>query len=140
MSCCKNIPIDGEYVPINKRLLEYGKEVYGEATLKEFPHTHLWIFTFYNEEDMCIECQEKFSNMLNWLTKYNLLNDPIKNTKWIIDDDIKNNLVFIDLELKKSPVHLFCDTNGKIIDIVYGFPSVSWLEKYILPLIRREMA
>jgi len=138
MSCCEDIPIDGSYVPLNKRLIEYGKDSYGEELLKKFTYTHMWIFTFYDNKDFCIDCQSKFSKMAKWFAKYNLLNDVIKNVKWIVDDEIENNLIFKDLDIKKTPIHLFCDSNGKIIDIIYGFADDEWLEKYILPLIRSD--
>lgn len=138
MSCCEDTPIDGEYVSLNKRLIQYGKDSFSEELLKKYPHTHMWVFTFLDEDDMCIECQTKFSKMSQWFSKYNLLDDVMKNVKWVFDDEIKNNLIFKDLGINKTPVHLFCDSNGKIIDIIYGFADVDWLDKHILPLIRSD--
>jgi len=139
--CCNNFPINGSYVPLNKRLIEYGKDsyVHNPELLEKFSYTHMWIFTFIDSKDYCEECQVKFSIMSNWFNKYNLLNDPKKNVKWIVDDEIENNLIFKDLDIKKTPFHLFCDSNGKIIDIIYGFADDEWLEKHILPLIRTEI-
>lgn len=138
MGCCEDIPIDGEYIPIHRRFLEYGKDSYGDTLAEKFPITHMWIFTFYEDAELCTECQDKLSEMHSWFEKYNLFNDPIKNVKWVVDDDIANNLILIDLHVNKTPVHFFCDSDGKIVDIVYGFPDTVWLEKHILPLITKE--
>ena len=136
MGCCGNMPLDDIYIPMNKRLLEYGKESYGELLGKKFPQTKIWIFTFYRDSEMCVECESKFSDMINWFNKYGFLEDPVNNVKWIIDDDIENNMILKDLAVKKTPLHLFCDSGGKIIDLIYGFPEITWLEKYILPIVR----
>ena len=137
--CCEGNPIDGIYIPLHKRLIEYGKESYSDHLLKKFPNTLMWIFTFYNNNDLCIDCETKFSNMIQWFNKYGLLEDPMKNVKWVVDDDIDNNLILKDLNIKKTPFHMFCTSDGKIIDIIFGFPSQKWLEKYILPIIRNDI-
>jgi len=36
-------------------------------------------------------------------------------------------------------MHLFCDENGKIFDIILGFPSTAWLDKYILPIVKNDI-
>ena len=43
-----------------------------------------------------------------------------------------------ELGFTKSPLHLFCDGDGKIIDIISGIPTTEWLEKHILPLYQRD--
>jgi hypothetical protein len=139
MGCCEDNILDEVYVPLNKRLINYGIECSDELFLKKFPRTHMWIFTFYNNEDLCIECEEKFAKMAKWFVKYGLLEDLAKHVKWIVDDEIKNNLILKDLGIEKTPVHLFCDSNGKIIDTAFGFPDPNWLQKYILPLIRTDV-
>ena len=44
-----------------------------------------------------------------------------------------------ELELTKSPMHLFCDGDGKIIDIISGIPTIEWMESHILPLYQQDM-
>lgn len=135
-----NYSTEGEYLPLNKRLVEYGKEVYGKELLAKFNITHMWIFTFYCEEAMnkCDDCIEKLSEMGRWISKYGFLEDPIKNIKWIIEDEPDKNLIIKDLHITKTPVHIITNGEGKIIDILYGFPDPQWLEKYILPFIRKD--
>ena len=138
MGCCDDTPIDDVYVPLHKRLVDYGKDSCDNQLLSRYSYTRLWVFSFYDDENLCIDCETKFSSMIQWFNKYGLLEDVIKNVKWIVDDDIDNNLLLKDMGIKKTPVHLFCDTDGKIIDIIFGFPSQKWLEKYILPVVRSD--
>ena len=136
MSCCKGgPPIDGIYIPLNKRFIMYGEEAYGEHLLEKFPRTYIWLFTFYEDSKLCQECSTKLSDMGAWFNKYGLFDNVIRNVKWVVDDDIQNNMILRDLNVKKTPIHFFCDDEGKIIDIIYGFPTTNWLEKYILPLV-----
>jgi hypothetical protein len=135
MACCEDFPIDDIYVPLSRRLVDYGKEVYGETLLKSYPYTHMWIFTFYKDSDLCVDCEQKFAEMAKWFNDYGLFQDAMKNVKWVVDDDIDNNMILKDMAVHKTPMHLFCDKEGKIIDLVYGFPSIEWLKKYILPYI-----
>jgi len=139
MGCCEDIPIDDVYIPLSTRLVDYGTDSYGEQLLNKFPHTHMWIFSFYKDEELCIDCEQKFADMAGWFTKYGLLEDSLKNVKWVVDDDVDNNLILKDLAIQKTPLHLFSDEHGKIIDVVFGFPSPQWLEKHILPLIRNDV-
>ena len=138
----KSAPIDysleREYLTLDKRLFEYGKEAYGTALFKKFPITQLWIFTFYCAAEMekCEDCVTKLSKMAEWINKYGFLEDLIKNVKWVIDDEPGNNLILQDLHIEKMPVHIITNGEGKIIDLLYGFPDPGWLEKYILPLVR----
>jgi len=138
MGCCGGgPPIDGIYVPLNKRLINYGREQYGEQLLEKFKKTHIWLFTFYDDKNIrgCQECGSKLSEMGSWFAKYGLFDNLIKNVKWVIDDNVSNNMILKDMNVTKTPVHFFCDEQGKIIDIVYGFPTPDWLEKHILPLV-----
>jgi hypothetical protein len=138
MGCCKDsVPIDGIYVPLNKRFVEYGTTNYGK-NMEQFPDTHMWIFTFYDDDEMCQECGPRLVEMGKWFKQYGILESLHRNVKWIIDDNISNNLILRDLNIVKTPVHFFCASDGKIIDIVYGFPTYEWLEKYILPMIRKQ--
>lgn len=127
----------GEYLPLHKRLVEYGKEVYGKELLSKYSTTRMWIFTFYCEETMnkCDDCIEKLTAMGRWINKYGFMEDPVKNIKWIIEDEPEKNLIIQDLHIEKTPVHIITSGDGKIIEIFYGFPDTSWLEKYILPYI-----
>lgn len=136
MTCCGKTSSDDVYKPLNRRLVEWGEEVTGPDALIRYPGTKLWVFTFASFDDSsCISCQEKLSAMVNWFHKYGLLENPINNVKWIFEDEMDDNLIAKDISLTKSPTHLFCNENGDIIDIVLGFPSPEWLEKYILPLV-----
>lgn len=140
MSCCnKKAQIDYIYVPINKRLVEFGKEVSGEQLMREYSNTFMWLFTFYGDDDLCDDCQFKFAAMNQWFIKYGLFTDPIRNVKWILEDEPEKNLIYQEMGFTKTPMHLFCDSNGKIIDIIMGFPTPEWLEKYILPLVKDDM-
>lgn len=133
--------LEGEYLTLDKRLFEYGKEVYGKDLFKKFPITHIWIFTFYCAEEMekCEDCIVKLSKMGEWINKYGFLEDPIKNVKWVIDDEPGNNLILQDLHIEKMPVHIIANGEGKIFDVLYGFPDPRWLEKYILPFVRKDI-
>ena len=133
--------VEGEYSTLDKRLVDYGKEVYGTDLMDSYPLTHIWLFTFYCTDEMekCTDCMQKIASMGEWINKYGLLDDSVKNVKWVIDDEPGNNLILRDLHIEKTPVHIFTSGDGKIIDILYGFPDTSWLEKYILPLVRKDI-
>lgn len=140
MTCCdKKAPIDHVYVPLNKRLVDFGKEVSGEDLMKEYSYTFMWIFTFYTEDDLCDDCQYKFSIMYQWFQKYGLFTDVTRNVKWIHEHEPDKNLIYREMGFTKTPMHLFCDSEGKIIDMIMGFPTPEWLDKYILPLVKEEM-
>ena len=72
-------------------------------------------------DDLCIACEEMFANMIGWFNKYGFFEDPVKNVKFVVDDDPHNNLILKDFHINKTPVHLFTDSDGKIIDIVYKY-------------------
>lgn len=140
MTCCnKKSPLDSIYSPISKRLVEFGMEVYDDAVLEKYSNTFLWIFTFYHDDEMCEECQFKFSDMSTWFSKYGMFENPTRNVKWVIEDEPDKNLIYKEIGFSKTPMHIFCDSDGKIIDIVTGFPTPDWLEKHILPLIQGDM-
>lgn len=140
MSCCnQNAQLDNIYLSLHKRLLEFGNEIYGEQLMASHPSTFMWIFTFYSDAELCEECQFSFSAMNKWFHDYGLFNNPIRNVKWIIEDEPEKNFIYKELGFSKTPMHLFCDKDGKIIDIIMGFPTPEWLEKHILPLIQADM-
>lgn len=140
MTCCnKKAPIDHIYMPLNKRLVEFGKEVSGEQLMSEYSSTFMWVFTFYGEDDLCDDCKFKFAAMNQWFIRYGLFTDPTRNVKWILEDEPEKNLIYQEMGFTKTPMHIFSDSDGKIIDIIMGFPTPEWLEKYILPLIKDEM-
>lgn len=139
MSCCEQkAQLDTIYLPLNRRLVEFGKEVSGEPLMNVYPNTFLWVFTFYNEEDICEECQDKLGGINKWFTDYGMYTNPTRNLKWIIEEEPDKNLIYKELGFTKSPLHLFCDGDGKIIDIISGIPTTEWLEKHILPLYQRD--
>lgn len=140
MACCEEKAIGDIYTPLNKRLVEFGSEVLGPAFISKMPHTLLWIFTFFYEEDLCEECKVKFTNMNYWFHKYGLFEDPVRNVKWIVENEPNKNLIYQEMGFTKSPMHIFTNENGDVIDIVTGFPEERWLEKYILPIIQQSKA
>lgn len=136
MSCCSDKFGNQTYIPINKRLLKFGEESTDKSILEKFSDTKLWIFSFFDEKDAsCADCMEKLKSMLEWFEKYNILKNPINNVKWIFEQNAKNNLIYNDLFVKKTPLHIITDSNGNIIDMVFGFPDDNWLKTYLLPLI-----
>lgn len=140
MACCgQKSQLDNIYLPLNKRLVEFGKEVSGESLMNAYPSTFIWVFTFYREQDMCEECHDNLGAVNKWFVKYGMYTDPIRNLKWIIEDEPDRNLIYKELGLTKSPTHIFCDGDGKIVDIISGIPSTEWLEKHILPLFQQDM-
>lgn len=136
MGCCGKKFGRQTYLPLNKRLLEYGTENTNTQLISKFSNTTLWMFTFIDPSEMCVECTEKFQIMVDWFEKFGLLKNPVKNVKWIFEDDMKNNLICQDMGLQKSPTHLLCDSEGRILDIVVGFPEEEWLEKHLLPYVQ----
>ena len=137
MGCCdKAKNVDQIYIPMNRRLLEFAKQTTDEELLKRFPTTKLYIFSFTDKTKMCAECAEKFGDMISWFQKYSLLDDPVRNVKWIFEDEMDKNLIVDDMGITKSPTHLLCNDSGYILDIVTGFPSPDWLEQHLLPLVK----
>ena len=140
MPCCKkNATLDTIYTPISKRLIEFGNEVYGEEGMSKYKETFLWIFSFYDNAEMCEECKFKFSAMSKWFSDYGMFKNVTRNVKWILEDEPTKNLIFTEMGLSKTPIHIFTDSTGKILDMVVGFPTIEWLESYILPLIQEDM-
>lgn len=138
MSCCdEKAVIQGIYKPLNERLIEYGKEAFSDVQLNN--RTILWIFSFYEQADDCEECRSSFSDMWDWFHKYGLFNNPVRSVKSVVEPEPHNNLIYNDLGFTKLPMHLFCDENGKIFDIILGFPSTAWLDTYILPIVKNDI-
>ncbi len=104
--------------------------------MSKFNFTKMWVFTFIDSDQMCIECKEKYAKMLEWFEKYELFDNPVNNVKWVVDPDMNNNLIIKDLKITASPTTLFCDSKGNIFEILVGFPDQEWLEEYILPYVR----
>ncbi len=138
-NCCEKTFGDQTYLPLNKRLIRFGEENTDPDLLEKFNNTTLWMFTFIDSTKLCIECEQKFLVMLNWVQQFGLLKNPVNNVKWVVEDDMLNNLICRDIGIEKSPTHLLCDKMGNILDIVVGFPDEKWLEKYILPLVTSDL-
>lgn len=137
MGCCdKKKSIDDIYIPINRRLIDFATQITDAETRLRYPSTKLYLFTFIDNEQMCTECAEKFGSMLEWMSKYGLMTDPVNNVKWIIEDEMFKNHIVNDIGITKSPTHLICDGNGNIRDIVAGFPTPEWLESHFLQMLR----
>ena len=136
MSCCDDIDLSASvYVPLSQRLVDFGVEIYGEKSMTAFPITKMWIFTFVNMEDSCVECGERLNIMQDWFTKYALFTEPINHVKWIIEDESTKNLIWKDIGLTNTPVHLFCDGKGSIWELFYGYPNEAWLDRFVLPMV-----
>lgn len=135
--CCGKAVIHGEYKPLNQRLLDYGKEVYDDAVSKK-QRTLIWVFSFYDEKANCPVCKGALGEMFGWFHKYNLFKDPIRSVKVVVEPEPDKNLLYTDLHLNQLPVHLFCDSNGNIFDILYDTPNEKWLETYILPIVQAD--
>lgn len=136
MGCCdKKTTIDDVYVPLNKRLVAFAKQITDKEIMRRYPSTKLFMFTFIDNDRMCTECAEKFGEMLEWFNRYGVLNDPVNNVKWIFEDEMEKNLIALDIGISKSPTHLICDGDGNVKDIVTGFPSSEWLEKHFLQML-----
>jgi len=136
MSCCKQAAMSNEYLPLDERLIAFGEEIYQGNVLEKYKTTKLWVFSFYRDDDLCDDCVNKFVAMNQWFENYNFFNDPIYNVKWVVEDEPDNNLIYLEMGFTKSPIHIFADPKGRIVDIISGFPPPEWLEKYILKVIK----
>ncbi len=141
MTCCDEKTFGSElYMPLNERLLDFGKKSSTPDILNNFPNTFVWLFTFCKKTDLdCFDCLEKFQIMVNWFNKYNLLKNPVNNLKWIFDDNIEENNICLDIGITNSPTHIITDKDGNIMNIVLGFPDEDWLNKYLLPYFSKEI-
>jgi hypothetical protein len=140
MTCCKDKFGNALYLPINTRLLEMGKKSTAPELLEKYPDTAIWLFSFFNKKDVeCPDCFLKFQNMVAWFDKFGLLKNPVNNIKWIFEDDMDNNLICRDMGLTKSPVHIICNKDGNILDVLLGFPDENWLKKFILPMVNDKI-
>jgi hypothetical protein len=135
LGCCGDGAYKNIYVPLNRRLLEWGKESTSEEAYNKYPYTKLWVFTFIDNSVMCVDCVTKFNRMVEWFTKYGLLTNPVNNTKWVVEGDMSKCLIAQDIGITKSPTTYFCDQKGNIVNIITGFPENNWLEEYILPIV-----
>lgn len=135
MSCCNHV-FDDIYLPLNKRLVRFGNETYKEYDPNFNDVPKIWVFTFYKENETCDECKEMLSNMTSWFEKYGCFSDPLYKVHWILDDEPELNMIYKDIGFSKTPIHLFCDSNGNIFNIFTGIPDNEWLDRYILNIIR----
>ena len=88
MTCCnKKTSLDTIYLPISRRLVDFGKEVYGEEGMNKYKETFMWVFSFYETEEMCEECRFKFSAMSKWFVDYGLFKNVTRNVKWVLEDE-----------------------------------------------------
>ena len=136
MTCCNEKTRSQFYNKLSDRLLRFGEETYEASGDPYIKHTHLWVFTFYREDDLCPDCQLQLGKMNGWFEKYGLFNDSTRNVKWVVEDQPDSNLIYTEMQFTKTPLHIFADSKGRIIDMVGGFPEEYWLEKYMLPVIR----
>ena len=135
MGCCGGA-FDDIYLPLNQRLVRFGMETYKEydPSYNEIPKT--WLFTFYEENELCEECKHMLSSMNEWFEKYSFFSDPTTKVNWVLEDNPKMNAIYKELGFTKTPMHIFCDSFGNIFNIFVGIPDSEWLEKYILKAIR----
>ena len=136
MSCCDPIDfIDAEYAPISQRLSAYGKEVYGVSAMTEYPDTKMWIFSFIDSSQVCSECLDPIHEFHEWFNKYGLFTNHSSHVKWVIEGEPSTNMLWRDLKLSNTPLHVFCDGNGAIWELFYGYPSEQWLDMFVLPKV-----
>ena len=136
--CCGDpVDIDGIYQPLSLRLLNFGKEVYRETTSTQ--RVFMWVFSFYNAKDECPVCKHGIERLYGWFSKYGLTEDPVRGVRIVLDDEADMNAIYNDLHFDIAPVNIFTDSEGKIIDILFEFPDESWLDKYILPFVQKDM-
>ena len=128
--------IDGIYLPLSKRLLEFGNQVYADCTSSQ--RVIMWVFSFYNGMANCKVCKHSLDEMYNWFHKYGMLNDPVRGVRMVVEDEPHTNRYYNELGISKLPMHIFTDGDGKIIDILYDFPDAEGLDKYILPYLQED--
>ena len=100
----------------------------------------MWVFSFFDESKMCEKCRSDFATMYEWFQKYGLFDSPTGCVRIVVEGSPGGNLIYTDLGMEKLPAHLFCDSRGRIVDILFQFPTVQWLEKHVLPFIQSETA
>lgn len=129
--------IPGTYVPLSRRLLEYGKAIYGgDRCNRRFI---LWVFAFYDASDECPVCKHALSGMIDWFNKFGLVDNPSRCIGFVLEDEPASNMIFNDLKFPMSPVTVFADPEGRVLDIIYEFPDGDWMDRYILPIIQKEL-
>lgn len=133
-SCCGEAIIRAGYHTISQRLLMYGQEAYSENTTKQ--RTVMWVFSFFDQENMCKKCKTAFGEMYDWFDKYGLLTSLSTGVRIVLEPQPEQNLIYTDLGMNKLPANIFCDEHGKIIEILFEFPDKKWLENYIMPYIQ----
>ena len=141
MTCCEEKPFGSEiYLPLNEKLLEYGKNMTSPDVLNTFPDTFMWLFSFFKKDDLeCVECADNLSKMVQWVDKYNLLKSPTRNFKWIFDVEMEKNNISIDIGITKTPTHILADKNGRILDMFLGIPNEEFLNKHLLPYFSKDL-
>lgn len=128
--------IHGGFEMLSKRLLDYGNEAYSDLVSRQ--RVIMWIFIFYDENDLCPACKQAFSDLFDWLDKYNLREDPVRCVRTVIEPEPEKNLIYTDLGMQKLPAIVFCNENGLIYHVMFHFPEQKWLDTYILPYIQDD--
>ena len=135
-ACCGKAIIRGGDLFLSDRLVEYGKDAFADA----FDHarTVMWVFVFYSEEEKCPVCKSKLDEFFDWFNKYNLLGDPVRMVRAVVEDEPEKNLIISDIGFRKIPMVMFCRPNGDIFHINPAIPDAEWLESHILPIIQAD--
>lgn len=133
-ACCGKAVIRAGYETISQRFLNYGREAYAENTKKQ--RVVMWVFSFFDEQNMCKTCRTAFGEMFDWFNKYGLFDSLSTAVRLVIEPSPEQNLIYKDLGMEKLPANVFCDSEGKIIEILFEFPDSRWLDNYILPYIQ----
>jgi hypothetical protein len=128
--------IDGIYLPLSKRLVEFGNQVYADCTSSQ--RVIMWVFSFYDADSECPVCKHGLERLRDWFAKYGLVDNPVRSVGLVADDDAKSSSVLDDLHIDFAPVNIFTDGDGKVIDILFEFPDEAWLDKNILPFIQKD--
>lgn len=137
--CCgEAVTVDGIYRPLSLRLLEYGRDAYKNTTSSQ--RVVMWVFSFYEAKNECPVCKHGIERMYEWFGKYGLLENPARGVRIVLDDEASTSAILDDMHVDYSPVNIFTDGEGKVIDMLFEFPDEAWLDKYILPFIQKDSA
>lgn len=135
--CCKgNKKNIGLYKPLSQRLVDMGNECYSD--FKDI-NTILWIFVFYDGASECAKCLSSLTEMHSWFETKGLLDSKTGMVKIIAEPEPDKCKVYTDFGFNIKPMHIICDSMGRILDIFTGLPDKEWLDKHILPIIQLNM-
>lgn len=135
--CCNGNKVNiGLYKPLSDRLIDFGNEVYADF---KGSNTILWMFIFYDGNSDCPVCKSSLADIHDWFYKKGLFDNSNAMVKIVVEPEPEKCKIYTDLGLTLKPMHIFCDSRGRIFDIFTGLPTTEWLDKHILPFIQSNM-